>query len=205
MMVRMTESPVRTRVNLGGRPASTSPHKLAEIAQELFIRKGFSETSIDDITSAAGVSRRTFFRYFPTKADVLWIETEEELARVRQGLDAAPEQEHWRDALLRVIPACYVKSDEQRTWAMHRAQLVIREPAVQGPMAPHLSNWRRAVAAFVARRLGLDPADLLPVAVSASANSAALVAHEYWIGHPAEDLPTVMAQMLRLMLPAQDR
>lgn len=198
---RMTGSPVRTGANLGGRPASTSVHKLAEIAQELFLSKGFTETSVDDIAAAAGVSRRTFFRYFPTKADVLWVETHEELRRVRDGLAAAPAHESWRETLCRVIPAAYVPSQRQRVWALQRAELVLREPAVQGPMAPHLADWRAVVAEFAARRLGAEPTGMLPIAVSAAALSAALAAHEYWLAHPAEDLPDVMAQMLRLMLP----
>ena len=40
-------------------------------AIELFSRKGFNETTVDEIAEAAGVSQRSFFRYFPAKADVL--------------------------------------------------------------------------------------------------------------------------------------
>lgn len=197
----MTETPVRTGVNLGGRPASTNARKLAEVAQELFLRKGFAETSVDDIATAAGVSRRTFFRYFSTKADVLWIETPEELRRVRVGLETAPEHESYREALCRVIPEAYVPASKQRDWALQRAQLVLREPAVQGPLTPHLADWRGVVAAFVARRLGVEPGDMLPFAVSAAALSANLAAHEYWVAHPEADLTEVLARMLEIMLP----
>lgn len=197
----MTESLGRTEVNVGGRPASTSAHELAEIAQELFISKGFAETSVDDIAAVAGISRRTFFRYFPTKADVLWIETREELERVRRGLEAAPEHESCRDALRRAISEAYRPSQRQRTWALHRAQIVLREPAVQGPMAPHLADFRKVIAEFVARRSGCEVTDLVPVAAGASALSATLVAHEYWVGHPGEDLPAVLERMLELVLP----
>lgn len=200
----MTESPGRAGVNLGGRPASTNAHELAEIAQQLFIEKGFARTSIDDITAAARISRRTFFRYFPTKADVLWVETEDELDRLRCELAEAPVGEHWREVLIRAVPASYARSTRQRRWALQRAELVLREPAVQAPLVPHLADWRAVVAAFVARRLGLPPSDMVPMAVSAAALSANLLSYEYWVAHPDDDLTAVMKRMLGLMLPRLD-
>jgi len=42
-----------------------------EAAIDLFVRKGFQETTVDDVAQAAGVSRRSFFRYFTTKDHLL--------------------------------------------------------------------------------------------------------------------------------------
>jgi AcrR family transcriptional regulator len=42
-----------------------------EAAIDLFVRKGFQETTVDDVARAAGVSRRSFFRYFTTKDHLL--------------------------------------------------------------------------------------------------------------------------------------
>jgi AcrR family transcriptional regulator len=42
-----------------------------DAAMDLFSRKGFNETTVDEIAEAAGISQRSFFRYFPTKSDVL--------------------------------------------------------------------------------------------------------------------------------------
>ncbi|HMQ03167.1 MAG TPA: TetR family transcriptional regulator [Pyrinomonadaceae bacterium] len=44
---------------------------ISEVAQELFVSKGYEATTIDEIAAAAGMSRRTFFRYFASKEDVL--------------------------------------------------------------------------------------------------------------------------------------
>lgn len=55
-----------------GRPRSVSPEQLEEAATELFLEKGYSHTAIDDISRRAGVSRATFFNYFPGKVDVLF-------------------------------------------------------------------------------------------------------------------------------------
>ena len=40
-------------------------------AMELFSRKGFEATTLDDIASAAGVSRRSLFHYFASKEDIV--------------------------------------------------------------------------------------------------------------------------------------
>src|SRR5262252_5773280 len=42
-----------------------------DAAIDLFIRNGFNETTIDQVAKTAGISQRSFFRYFATKADLL--------------------------------------------------------------------------------------------------------------------------------------
>ncbi|MCV7205706.1 TetR family transcriptional regulator [Mycolicibacterium peregrinum] len=46
---------------------------LLEAALDLFSAKGYDETTTDQIAESAGVSPRTFFRYFPTKESVLFF------------------------------------------------------------------------------------------------------------------------------------
>ena len=66
-----------------GRRRITSRAELEHVAFGLFERQGFEKTTIDDIASAAGIGRRTFFRYFPSKNDVPWGDFEAELERMR--------------------------------------------------------------------------------------------------------------------------
>lgn len=61
-----------TSENRSGRPRSSSPDTIAEAATELFLERGYHQTSIADITQRAGVSRSSFFNYFASKADLLW-------------------------------------------------------------------------------------------------------------------------------------
>ncbi|MFT4136118.1 TetR/AcrR family transcriptional regulator [Microbacterium sp.] len=55
-----------------GRPRASSREVLAEAACELFLERGYEQTSIADIATRAGVSRSSFFNYFGSKADLLW-------------------------------------------------------------------------------------------------------------------------------------
>ena len=45
---------------------------IALAARELFLSKGFDETTVDEVAESAGVSRRTVFRYFPTKESMVF-------------------------------------------------------------------------------------------------------------------------------------
>jgi AcrR family transcriptional regulator len=65
---------------------------LEEAAGELFLERGYAATSVADITQRAGVSRSTFFNYFPAKADLLWAAFDERVDRLRAGLPAAPDR-----------------------------------------------------------------------------------------------------------------
>jgi AcrR family transcriptional regulator len=55
-----------------GRPVEIDPARLSRIAVEMFAERGYDEVSATEIAAAAGISRRSLFRHFPTKADLVW-------------------------------------------------------------------------------------------------------------------------------------
>jgi AcrR family transcriptional regulator len=61
--------------------------RLVDIATDLFCRKGYDNTTVDEIVSLAGISQRTFFRYFPTKLDVAFPSREKSTAMLRVLLE----------------------------------------------------------------------------------------------------------------------
>jgi AcrR family transcriptional regulator len=68
-------SGARTR----GRPIEIDPARLSRTAVELFAERGYDDVSAAEVADAAGVSRRSLFRYFPTKADLVWYGFEDRL------------------------------------------------------------------------------------------------------------------------------
>ena len=78
---------------------------MARAALELFARQGYDETTVDDIAAAVGISRRTFFRYFESKPDVVWGEFDAELVRLRDRLAEAPADDPLMDVLRRSVMA----------------------------------------------------------------------------------------------------
>jgi AcrR family transcriptional regulator len=59
--------------NLRERKKQQTRRAIIDAADGLFAVQGFGRTSIDEIAAAADVSRRTFFAYFPSKADLLFV------------------------------------------------------------------------------------------------------------------------------------
>ncbi|MGY1593520.1 TetR family transcriptional regulator [Geodermatophilus sp. SYSU D00708] len=185
----------------GGRPPVTSAHELAAVAQRLFVARGFDETSVDDIAAQAGISRRTFFRYFPTKADVLFVEIPREIDRLRSGLAGAAPGEPYRAVVRRAVVDALSFPAGEREWALHRAQLFTTVPAVQAHAVRVWAQWRQ-LAVDHARTLG-SPDPLFPLAVGHAVLAATLAAHEHWVSAPDEDLGRVLAGMLDLLLPPE--
>jgi len=58
-------------VGLRARKKAATEQAIVDAAMRLFGQHGFGATTVDEIAAAAGVGRRTFFRYFPTKEDVV--------------------------------------------------------------------------------------------------------------------------------------
>ncbi|KJC63394.1 TetR/AcrR family transcriptional regulator [Agreia bicolorata] len=81
----MTDAPRAMR----GRPRVGSPSLLEEAAFELFLENGYAGTTVEQISTRAGVSRNTFFNYFAAKSDVFWVGLDASIDRVATSLEAA--------------------------------------------------------------------------------------------------------------------
>ena len=79
-----------TEVRRSGRPPGTSARELELAAMRLFVGQGYEDTTVAQIAAAAGVSGRTFFRYFESKPDVLWGAFDDEVAAIRSALADLP-------------------------------------------------------------------------------------------------------------------
>lgn len=165
-----------------GRPPATSTDELCQIAIELFVSQGFDATSIDDIAAAAGIGRRTFFRYFETKADAVWGDFDSAIVGLRASLDSSPTSEPMMDALRLAVVAFNHLPEDQVQQHRQRMQLILRVPALISRSSLRYAQWRAAIEEFSARRLELPVDHLIPRSIGYTALGAALAAHEQWIG-----------------------
>src|SRR4029078_37256 len=88
----------------GGRRRSTTWDHLSNVAIDLFVARGFDAVSVDDVAHAAGIARRTLFRYYPSKNALPWGAFDAHLARMRAALadldDGVPIGDALRTAML---------------------------------------------------------------------------------------------------------
>jgi mycofactocin system transcriptional regulator len=171
-----------------GRPPSTSHAQLERAAFELFSRNGFDATTVDDITAAVQIGRRTFFRYYASKADVVWGDFAGGLARMRDLLAATPNSTPMLEALRAAVIDFNTIPPEDIAWHRQRMSLILGEPTLYAGSTLKFREWREVVAEFAARRLRVRPIGLVPVLVGYSALGGSLAAYEQWLARPGSDL-----------------
>jgi mycofactocin system transcriptional regulator len=175
-----------------GRPPSTSRLELQQIALRLFDAHGFENTTIEQITAEAGVSERTFFRYFTTKASVLWAEFESEVDAIRAALAEVPEDVPMMDAIrTAVVAANHYRAEDVPEMRMRMA-LIATEPALSFGAAEHYAHWEQAISEFAARRLGQRAESLYPLAVGRTVLAACRAAYDRWSDRADSDLPAYL-------------
>jgi len=85
------------------RRSSELLQRLLDAAVELFARKGFTETTVEDITNAADVGKGTFFNYFPSKEHILVAFGRMQMSKVQAAADGVAETDlPIRDYLIRL-------------------------------------------------------------------------------------------------------
>src|SRR4051794_24829058 len=145
-----------------GRPPATTLEDIERVAMRLFTEHGFDATTVEDIAAAAGIGRRTFFRYFGSKNDVVWGRFGAELERFRQTLAATPPDLPLGTALRHAIVAFNDVTDEQLPVHRQRMALILNVDSLQAHSTLMYAEWRRIVSQFVASRTGAAPDDLVP-------------------------------------------
>ena len=182
-----------------GRPAATSRQDVATAALDLFARQGYDATTVDEIAAAVGISRRTFFRYFESKPDVVWGEFDTELGRLRARLDEAPPTEPLMDVLRRSVMATNRFGAGELDELRIRMVLISTVPTLVAHSAVRYEEWCDVVATFAARRLGASPDDLGPQTVARAALGAAMAAFACWARDEAVDLVAEVDRAFRLL------
>lgn len=182
------ESLSETRPRQGrGRAPSTSKEELGRIGLDLFITRGFENVTVDDIAAAAGIGRRTFFRYFPSKNDVAWGDFDALLGSFTESLATAGELP-MVDAIRLGVRRFNDVPAAERENHRHRMRMLLTTPELVASSTVRYADWRRVIAGFVAERLDTDSASPVPQAVSWACLGISLGAYEAWIEDDSDDL-----------------
>lgn len=150
-------------------------------ALRLFAAKGFQATTIEDIAAAAEMAPRTFFRYFPTKEEVVfWSEFPPMLAGfVARRPDDEPALEALQHGIVEGLAAVW-DQDEERERMLERLRLAFRTPALHPRMRQQQAGWAAELAEILADRLDERPDNLEVRIIAAAVAAAVWVAAEEW-------------------------
>lgn len=163
----------------------------------LFTEQGFEDTTVEQIAAAAGVSGRTFFRYFPTKAEVLWYQFDDEVTALRTAFAEVADDVPMMTAVRRVVVNANRYRAEDVPELRTRMQLVATIPALAATAGAHYDAWEHAVSDFAARRLGEPENALIPLAVGRTTLAAARAAFDAWLARADADLTVYLEEALR--------
>lgn len=185
-----------------GRPAVTTRAELEQISLAIFSEQGFDVTSVDEIAAAAGIGRRTFFRYFKSKNDAVWGNFDDQLASFESWFDRCPPDVPVIDAI-RAAVIDFNSFDEAATESLrNRMTVILRSPALQAYSTLRYTAWRGVVARFAARRLGVGENDLIPQTLGHLALGSALAAYQVWLSTDAKLIPLLHESLALLNPPA---
>ncbi|MDN4464326.1 TetR/AcrR family transcriptional regulator [Microbacterium aurantiacum] len=139
-------------------PAGGASHDVVAAALDLFARRGFDQTSVEQIAQAAGVSRSTFFRQFGGKGDVVFADHELLLAQVRDFL-AGPHDDPW-DAVCEASLLVYSHFAADPELARRRYTVVRGVPALRDREIVTVFRYERLFDEYLRAAIpGLDPLD----------------------------------------------
>jgi AcrR family transcriptional regulator len=191
---------------------------LRDAAHRLFAEKGFTQTTIDDIAAAADVSRRTFFRYYDSKDDLLRSDVSDLLPVMLAALRARPAGEPPFAAILAALRTL-IGPDGPPAVAQSLA-----DPAVSGfrarlSMVRMLAQWEQGIADTLLARTGFyapggdTPSEedrLRAVVIACAATSALRAATQIYRGrYPGRGLDTarllpIIEQAFAVLLDASE-
>jgi TetR/AcrR family transcriptional regulator, regulator of mycofactocin system len=182
-----------------GRPPGTSARELELISLRLFSEDGFDDTTVAQIAAAAGVSRRTFFRYFDSKTDVLWHAFDGEVQALRAAFAAVPPAVPMMVAIRQVVVGANRYRAEDVPELRTRMNLIGSVPALQASAAHHYDAWERAVSDFAASRIGRPGDSLIPLAIGRATLAVCRSAYDSWVDRADGDLTVYLDQALRAL------
>ncbi|MGA5193882.1 TetR family transcriptional regulator [Streptomyces exfoliatus] len=199
----------RSELSLAQRKRQLVATELTDAALQLLALKGFDAVTVDEIATTAGVSKRTFFRYFASKEDVVVQFLSGMGADMRAGLAARPAGERPSEALLHSVSVPLTTCGEHAERALPVVRLILRTPALLARFLEHQAEWREGLTEELAARLGRDPeADLYPRLAAGMALAAFDAVLRRWSeGEDTEstaDADALIGEAFAMLAPALD-
>lgn len=182
-----------------GRPVATSRAEIERAAFALFDEHGFDKTTLDAVSAAVGITKRTFFRYFESKNDIPWGRFELHITQMRERLRRAPVTQPIHVTINDAIRHFNDYEPDEMAQLRRRLELIAITPTLQASSALRHESWRLVVSEFVADRLHVDIDDHVPNLVGRLSLSTMLAAYDEWLRHAETPLDEILVRSSNLV------
>jgi AcrR family transcriptional regulator len=152
-------------------------------------RGGWAETTVEDIAAAAGVSPRTFFRYFPTKVDALFGDEPERIGTIERALAERAPDEPVLAAVRRGVVEFVTEIMSEPELYITRARIALEHPDLLGHTLVRFARFEAVIAAAAAEELQADEADVRPRLIGAAAAAAIRSTSQTWVARDGRGDP----------------
>lgn len=187
-----------------GRRRSTTQDHIAGVAIDLFAARGFDAVSVDDVAAAAGISRRTLFRYYASKSAIPWGDFDSHLQHLRDLLKTLSAEVSLGDALREALLTFNTYAEDEMTEHRQRMRVILETEELQAYSMTMYAGWRAVIAEFVADRLDVRTSHLMPQTVAWLMLGVALSAYENWLADESVSLREAIATAFEVARPGLD-
>ncbi|MFC3577004.1 TetR family transcriptional regulator [Streptomyces yaanensis] len=186
-------------LGLRERKKQKTRERIRREAYSLFAQHGYEATTVDQIADAAEVSPSTFFRYFPTKEDV--VMQDEYDPALAEALRARPADEPIVDAIVNSLRGPMGEMlQRDRDALLLRTRITFSDPAIRARSVAEQERSEGAIAAAIAERTGRDAADLEIKCAAAAIIAVFTTLVRHWVeGDGKEDLAALYERHLPLL------
>ncbi|MDE1994781.1 MAG: TetR family transcriptional regulator [Rhizobiaceae bacterium] len=158
--------------------------QMLEAALMLIAEKGFEQTTIDEIAEVVQVSSRTFFRYFPTKEDVVVAWVDDEFSMIAEKLAQWPSEATPFTAATGAMRTFLVDYEACGEFFLRIERVISGSPTISARKAARTSLLVTELSCSLAQRMGLNAdRDLLPDLIAGAVTAAARAAIRAWLAH----------------------
>ncbi len=192
--------PSPARPGLRERKKARTRATIQACALRLFREQGYDATTIEQIIEAADVSETTFFRYFPTKEDVVFDDDYDPV--LLRALQEQPAQLALAPALRAAFATAFAgMTAQQRAEQRERIALTLTVPRLRAAMLDRISHAMQLLARTMAERAGRHPDDFTVRTVAGAVVGAAMAVSAAITDDPDADLPALIDQAIAHLEP----
>jgi AcrR family transcriptional regulator len=161
--------------------------QIAEVAFNVFAERGFDAVTATEVAEAAGISRASFFRYFESKEDAVFVAQEELGAKIAGRLRERPAGEDAWSALRQSLDPIIAVYRESPTQSLARLRLTRSTTKLRAHQLERFDQWKQLIGAALAERLGVEIVDVGIEALVAAALASLGSASSRWAASDGAD------------------